>query len=127
MAAICLDSSSVSDFGLESIEVFESFPKIENQIGDIPYEPEESRLFLISSHVALPDNCIGLKALTIALLVIFAVIVGLVGERTMYYIPLYAALTPVVYWTLKIGYAYCVVKAQDLHVNSKSFSGKDHG
>ena len=42
----------------------------------------------------------------------------------MYYIPLYAALIPVAYWLVKIGFAYYVVKTQKLHVDSKSFSGK---
>lgn len=45
----------------------------------------------------------------------------------MYYIPLYAALMPVVYWLLKIGYAYYVVKTKKLHVDSEVFSGKTHG
>lgn len=127
MAAICLDSQSLSVFVVEQTEVFEAFPKIENHVGDIPYAPEVSRLLLLHSKTAHPDSCIGLKAFSITLVLMFGVIVWLLGGKVMYYIPLYLALAPVVYWLLKIGFAFYVVKSHKLHVGSHAFSGKNHG
>jgi hypothetical protein len=127
VAAVCLDHQSSSIISIDRVEVFETFPKIENHVGDIPYTLDESRILLLRNSVSHPDSCVGLKAFSVALIVMLGVIVWLTGGKVMYYIPLYAALIPVAYWLVKIGFAYYVVKTQKLHVDSKSFSGKNHG
>lgn len=42
MAAVCLDHQSSSIISIDRVEVFETFPKIENHVGDIPYTLDES-------------------------------------------------------------------------------------
>lgn len=127
MAAICLDYKIFTPSSTDAVDFFESFPKIENQVGDIPYTLEDSRVLLLTTKVKYQDRCHWLKALSVAFVFAFGVMVWLLGGKVMYYIPLYAALTPIVYWLLKISYAYYVVKSKKLHVDSESFSGKTHG
>ncbi|HAT3955633.1 TPA: hypothetical protein I9Y43_004281 [Kluyvera ascorbata] len=126
MAAVSLDYRSSSAVFIDNIYVFDTQPKIENHIGDIPYSPEMSGVLSLSQYKKHPESCLGLKIFSIALVLLFGVIVGLSGGNVMYYIPLYAALAPVLYWLLKIGYAYYVVKAQKMHVDSKAFCGKNN-
>ncbi|MBZ7441666.1 hypothetical protein FMK91_05480 [Klebsiella grimontii] len=124
MAAICLD---YKEFTSNSIDFIDAYPKIENQVGDIPYIPEDSRVLILTTNIKRQDRCLGLKVFSVVLVLTFGAIVGLLGGKVMYYIPLYVALTPVVYWLLKIVYAYYVVKIKKLHVDSEVFSGKTHG
>ncbi|HBY6217323.1 TPA: hypothetical protein MI387_00205 [Klebsiella pneumoniae] len=127
MATVCLDYHSLSISSANLVDVCEALPKIENQVGDIPYTLEATRVLILKENIKHPDNCIGLKAFSVAIILLSATIVGLLGGKVMYYIPLYVALTPVVYWLLKIVYAYYVVKIKKLHVDSESFSGNTHG
>lgn len=127
MAAICLDYNEFTSNSINAIDFIEVYPKIENQVGDIPYIPESSRVLILTTNLKHQDRCLGMKAFSVVLVLAFGVTVGLLGGRVMYYIPLYAVLMPVVYWSMKIIYAYYVVKIKKLHVDSESFSGKTHG
>ncbi|WP_312740490.1 hypothetical protein [Cedecea neteri] len=122
-----MDYQLTSIITIEKVEIFDAFPKIENHVGDIPYTPEEVLVSLAKIHARHPDSCVSIKALSVSLVLMLGVIVGLLGGKVMYYIPLYIALMPVVYCLLKIGYAHYLVKKQKLHVGSESFSGKTHG
>lgn len=127
MAAVCEDSHILFSFPLNREEIFEPLPKIENNIGDIPYFLEESSMLVLTTPTYHPDNCIYLKALSATLILALGVIVMLLGGRVMYYIPLYVALMPIAYWLLKIGYAYFLVKNNKLHTGSTTFTGKQNG
>ena len=127
MSTVCLDGNFPSRSATNFTEVCEALPQIENQVGDIPYTIEATRVLVLTVNIKHSDRCLGLKAFSVAIVLVFGVIVGLLGGKVMYYIPLYAALMPVVYWLLKIAYAYYVVKTKKLHVDSESFSGKTHG
>lgn len=127
MAAICLDYKAFTPYSVDMVDFFEAFPKIENQVGDIPFTTEDSKVLVLTTNTKHPDRCTGLKAFSVALILVMVAVIGLLGGKVMYYIPLYVALTPVVYWLLKIFYAYYVVKSKKLHVDSESFSGKTHG
>lgn len=127
MAAICLDYEEFTSKSMDANDFIEVYPKIENQVGDIPYIPEYSRVLILTTNIQHQDRCLWLKAFSVVFVLACGVIVGLLGGRVMYYIPLYAALMPVIYWLLKILYAYYVVKIKKLHVDSESFSGKNHG
>lgn len=127
MAAVCSDSLLLNSVTFKQSDIFEAYPKVENHIGDTPYFLENSIMLVLASRADRPDSCIKLKAISVTMMLVFGVIVGLLGGPFMYYIPLYVALTPVLYWLLKIGYAYFSVKNKKLHTGSSCFSGKHNG
>lgn len=127
MAAISLDADELSFFTTQQTSLFDVYPKSENQIGDTPYTPNKSFVLVLSKHDVSRERCVWHKALSFTLILILGVIVEVLGGDSMYYIPLYLALMPILYWVLKIGYAIFIVKSRKLHVDSTVFSWKSRG
>ncbi|MGF2440023.1 hypothetical protein [Enterobacter ludwigii] len=125
MAAVCLDTNSILRLTVSDSEIFEAFPKIENRIGDTPYTPDKATVMFISTQASQPDKCLGLAALSVIMICLIGVIVNVLGGKVMRYIPLYIALLPVLYWMLKIGYAFFVVKFHKLQASSAYFKQED--
>ena len=109
MATVAIDGYSfitVSDSCISDT----SLPPIENTYGDNIYIPKIVETIGPVYRQKDLDHRYILYAVAVSLVLTLSVVVWSIGGRFMVYIPLYVALAPIVYWLLKISYAYCLVK-----------------
>ncbi|MFV5927381.1 hypothetical protein ACLIKC_09945 [Klebsiella aerogenes] len=122
MASVCIEHyeslCSPSRFTNET-----AFPPIENQSGDIIFTPTQIAIIRPVYRASYRDERQLVRALSITIVVFISVIVWLKGGGFMYYIPLYLALMPIIYWISKIGFAFAVARFSE--VKSISYC-RDH-
>ncbi|EEU9535960.1 TPA: hypothetical protein ACXF60_003045 [Escherichia coli] len=109
MATVAIDGYSfitVSDSCISDT----ALPPIENTYGDNIYIPKIVETIGPVYRQKDLDHRYILYAVAVSLVLTLSVVVWSIGGRFMVYIPLYVALAPIVYWLLKISYAYCLVK-----------------
>ncbi|AYN25739.1 hypothetical protein D8682_01305 [Buttiauxella sp. 3AFRM03] len=107
MAIMCMDSFSIE---LTACSVNKEIvaPPVENHFGDsifIPFDVSFINSSRKSTTVAGYNTLLLLAAMLVACL---GLIIWFIGGRFMYYVPLYISLLPVVYWLVKIAYAFAL-------------------